>query len=154
MNARRPLGGYAPVLAVLAVNAFPVITAVYVGTARALRDSVVEAARSDRPLGLVEQHLLTAEALLERMLVIADADPAPSEAILAEVMLAKRACNEQLSLLVDAAWDAVGGSAFASGSALDRATRDLRAASLHPFDPETTLQLAADQAKRAASAAA
>ena len=154
VTARRPLDTFAPVLAVIATNAFPVISAVYVGVARRLRDLVVAQARRDRPLGLVEQHLLTAEALLERMLVIADGDPAPTEAVFAEVMLAKRALNEQLGLLVDAAWDAVGGSGFASGSALDRATRDLRAASLHPLDPEATLQVAADQAKRVASAAA
>jgi len=154
VNARRRLGGYAPVHAVIAVNAFPVITAVYVGVARSLRDAAVAAARRDRPLGLVEQHLLTAEALLERMLVVADGDPDPAEAVVAEVMLLKRACNEQLLRLVDAAWDAVGGSAFSAGSVLDRATRDLRAASLHPLDPDATLELAASQAKRVASAAA
>jgi len=131
-----------------------VITAVYVGTARALRDAVVATARHDRPLGLVEQHLLTAEALLERMLVVADGDPDPSEAVFAEIMLAKKAVNDQLQALVAAAWDAVGGAGFAAGSALDRGARDLRAASLHPIDPEATLLLAGGQAKRAASAAA
>ena len=154
VNARRRLDVFQPVLSVIATNAFPVITAVYVGTARALRDAVVATARHDRPLGLVEQHLLTAEALLERMLVVADGDPDPSEAVFAEIMLAKKAVNDQLQALVAAAWDAVGGAGFAAGSALDRGARDLRAASLHPIDPEATLLLAGGQAKRAASAAA
>ena len=57
-------------------------------------------------------------------------------------MLAKRCVVTEAIEVVDLAMEAVGGSAYFKRSPLERAYRDVRGGTFHPFTPEKTLQYA------------
>jgi alkylation response protein AidB-like acyl-CoA dehydrogenase len=66
-------------------------------------------------------------------------DPAPSMDNVVAVMAAKREVALAGVEVCNLAMDVVGGPAFAKGSVIERAYRDVRGAGLHPFGNEETL---------------
>lgn len=147
--ADRPFGTIDPPLQVICAIGFSVITAVYLGIAEGARDHAVAAvaAAEGRPddalvqrrVGLMDQRLRVAAWALDGALAAVGDDPQPSMELVAEVMAAKREVALAGQEVCDLAMELGGGAAYRSGSPLERAYRDVRAAQLHPFDPETTL---------------
>ena len=68
--------------------------------------------------------------------------PGPSPALLSTVMLAKRQAVVAAIAVVDLAMDTLGGRSYFRTSPLERAYRDVRAGTFHPFPPEVTLTYA------------
>jgi alkylation response protein AidB-like acyl-CoA dehydrogenase len=156
VTGRRPYGEFGGPLAAAVVHFAPVVGATYLGIAAGARDHAVEgvtgAARGPRPLasvprvarqvGLMDARLRTAWwALLGALDELGDdyrADPAT----ITTVMLAKREAVTGAIAVVDLAMDVLGGRSYFRRSPLERAHRDVRAGSFHPFTPEATLDYA------------
>ena len=68
--------------------------------------------------------------------------PQPGPAALSTVMVAKRQAVLDAIAVVDLAMDVLGGRSYFRRSPLERAYRDVRAGTFHPFPPETTLSYA------------
>jgi acyl-CoA dehydrogenase len=146
--ANRPWGVVdAPLQAIIA-NAFPVITAVYLGVAESARDhavaAIAETAKADDPsvqrtIGLIEHHLRTCAWALDGALAVVGDDPTPSHDCVAAVMSAKRTVAIAGLEACELAMDVVGGPAFARSHPIEQSVRDMRGARFHPFTPEETL---------------
>lgn len=144
--ANRPYGVIDPPLQVIASIAFPIVSGVYLGVAEAAcaEALTVAATRAEDPLvqrtvGLMRHQLQVAQWSLEGALRLVGDDPTPDHDRFLAVMTAKaeiaRACIE----VVDLAMDVAGGAAYFTGSVIERAYRDVRAARFHPLTPEATL---------------
>ena len=153
VTGKRNPGEFAPVLAVIASHALPVIAATYLGTAIGARDSAVErlgrsSAASDpglrRRIGLIDSHLATARWTLEGALRDLGDDPEPTPDTFRTGTMAKRIVIEEARAAADIAMDALGGRAYRRGDPVERAWRDLRAGTFHPLDHEVTLRVAGD----------
>lgn len=68
--------------------------------------------------------------------------PYDRPATLATVMLAKRQAVTEAIEVVNLAMDVRGGRSYFRRSSLERAYRDVRAGTFHPFTPEVTLTYA------------
>jgi alkylation response protein AidB-like acyl-CoA dehydrogenase len=146
--ANRPHGKVDGPLQVILSNAFPPIAAVYLGVAEAARDAAVEAvagtAKADDPIvqraiGLMDTRLRVASWAVDGALEVVGDDPEPSMDKVVAVMAAKREVAMAGIEVCNIAMDVVGGAAFAKGTVIERAYRDVRGASLHPFGSEETL---------------
>ena len=146
--ANRPYGVVDPPLQAIISNAFPVITAVYLGVAEAARSHAVEAitgtAKADDPsiqrmVGLMDHKLRTCAWALDGALAIVGDDPTPSDEAVAAVMSAKRTVAIEGVAVCDLAMEVVGGQSYYRRSPLEQCARDIRAAKYHPFTPEQTL---------------
>jgi len=146
--ANRPHGKVDGPLQVIFSNAFPPISAVYLGVAEAARDAAVEAVtgtpKADDPIvrrtiGLMDTRLRIAAWALDGAIAAVGDDPEPSMDNVVAVMAAKREIALAGVEVCNLAMDLVGGPAFAKGSVIERAYRDVRGAGLHPFGNEETL---------------
>jgi alkylation response protein AidB-like acyl-CoA dehydrogenase len=143
--ANRPYGVLDPPLQVILSIAMPIISAVYLGVAESARDHAVAVAghRDDpsiqRRVGLMDTRLRVARWALEGALATVGDDPAPSMETLADVLAAKREVTLAGQEVCDLAMAVAGGRAFAKGSPIERAYRDIRGAAFHPLDPEQSL---------------
>ncbi len=152
--ARRPWGKNDPALRNALVHFAPLGAAVYWGIAAGARDEAVRVVTSrpsrngtsttDDPLlqrrvGLMESQLRTAWwALLGAVEELGD-DYKPTPAAVNLVMIAKAEAVMKAIQVVDLAMETAGGQAFYKSSPLERAYRDVRAGSFHPFTPEKTM---------------
>src|SRR5262249_34691434 len=155
ITGRREPREFAPVLAIIAAKALPVIAGTYLGVATRSRDAVVErvatTSRAEdtgvrRTLGLMDQHLFAGRAMLDALLTEVGEDPEPSADTFRTATIAKRAIMESARTVGDLAMDVLGGRAYRRGDEVERAWRDLRAGPFHPLDAELTLRLAGDVA--------
>ncbi len=153
---RRPYGEFgAPLLAALAHFA-PVGGATYFGIAAGARDVAVAAAeggargprslsdlpRVHRQVGLMDAKLRGAWwGLLGALDEMGD-DYTANPATVSTAMIAKRQAVTDAIEAVDLAMDVLGGRAYFRRSPLERAYRDVRAGTFHPFSPEATLSYA------------
>jgi alkylation response protein AidB-like acyl-CoA dehydrogenase len=153
---RRPYGEFGVPLAAAAVHFAPVVAATYYGIAAGARDSAVEAttgaARGPRPraelpqvqrqVGLMDATLRVSWwALLGAIDELGD-DYVVGPDVLNTVMVAKRQAVTGAIEVVDLAMDTLGGRAYFRSAGLERAFRDVRAGTFHPFTPEITLTYA------------
>jgi acyl-CoA dehydrogenase len=69
-------------------------------------------------------------------------DYAPSPELASMMMVAKRQVVTEAIEVVDLAMDVLGGRSYFRRSPLERAYRDVRAGTFHPFTPEMTLAYA------------
>ncbi len=153
---RRPYGEFGgPLLAAL-VHFAPVGGATYFGIAAGARDvavagatggargprSLTELPRVQRQVGLMDAKLRGAWwGLLGAVDEMGDdytADPATTSM----AMIAKRQAVTEAIEVVDLAMDVLGGKSYFRRSPLERAYRDVRAGTFHPFTPEATLSYA------------
>ncbi|HEX6421033.1 MAG TPA: acyl-CoA dehydrogenase family protein [Acidimicrobiales bacterium] len=156
VTGRRPYGELGAPLLGVALHFAPVVGATYYGVAAGARDVAVAgvgaASRGTRPLGDVPRvhrqvGLMDAKlrgawwALLGAIDEIGD-DPRPSPGLLASAMIAKRQAVTEAVAVVDLAMDTLGGRSYFRRSPLERAWRDVRAGTFHPFTPEATLAYA------------
>lgn len=144
--ANRPYGVIDPPLQVIASVAFPIIAAVYLGVAEAAYAEALgsAAARPEDPsvqrtVGLMRHKLQVAEWALDGALHVIGDDPTPSHDRFLAAMTAKAEIAHAGIEVVDLAMDVSGGPAFFTGSVIERAYRDVRAAKFHPLTPEATL---------------
>lgn len=146
--ADRPHGVVDGPLQVIASIAFCIIGGVYLGVAQsaaaAARAALVGSPKADDPVvqravGLMETRLRVAGWALDGALAALGDDPTPSMDLFAEVMAAKREVALAGAEVCDLALDVVGGPAFARGSVIERARRDVAGARLHPIGPDATL---------------
>jgi alkylation response protein AidB-like acyl-CoA dehydrogenase len=144
--ADRPHGTLDGPLQIISSIAFPVIAAVYLGVAEgAYAHTVARFATrttdqsTQRRIGLMGHRLRVAGWALDGALAIVGDNPTPSMDTVVSVMAAKREIALAAAEVCDLAMELGGGEAFRTGSPIQRAFRDVRAAKYHPFDPETTL---------------
>ena len=126
--------------------AIPVILGVYVGVAESAATAAIEAAgaRSGDPLvqrqvGAMWTRMRQAVWALDAALDATGDDPVPAMETVAEVMAAKRAITDAAFEVCGLAVEIGGGAAFARGSVIERAFRDIRGITFHPFKPEQIL---------------
>jgi alkylation response protein AidB-like acyl-CoA dehydrogenase len=144
--ANRPYGVVDPPLQVIASVAFPIISGAYLGVAEAAYGAAVAVAskRGEDPLlqrtvGLMRHRLQVAEWALDGALAVIGDDPAPSHDRFLAAMAAKAEVAQAGTEVCDLAMDVAGGQAYFKGSVIERAYRDMRAATFHPLTPEATL---------------
>jgi len=143
--ANRPYGVVDPPLQVITGIAMPIIASVYLGVAEAAFDAAVVASTGTvdplvrRQLGLMRHRLTVAAWALDGALTVVGEDPTPSMELYDAVMTAKREVALAGIEICDLAMAVVGGPGFFRGSTIERAYRDIRAASFHPLTPESTL---------------
>jgi alkylation response protein AidB-like acyl-CoA dehydrogenase len=157
--ADRPHGVLDPALQVISTIGFSIIAGVYLGIAEGARNhalaSVLGRAGDPtviRQVGLMETRLRIAAWALDGAFAVTGDDPAASVETVAAVMAAKREIALAGLEVVDIAMELGGGAAFFTGSPIERAWRDIRAAKFHPFTPEATLTQAGEVALAKAAA--
>jgi acyl-CoA dehydrogenase len=151
---RRPWGRIDPVLRNAGVHFPPIAASVYWGIAAGARDESVRiicARRSgdgialaedslvQRRVGLMDVKLRTAWWSLDGALDEVGEDYELDDRTVGTLMVAKREVVTKAIEVVDLAMDLAGGSSYLKRSPLERAYRDVRAATFHPFNPEKTL---------------
>jgi alkylation response protein AidB-like acyl-CoA dehydrogenase len=147
--SNRPWGTIDPPLMAIIENAFPVITAVYLGVAEGARDRALEAVRSSsskstdptvqRLVGLLDYRTKVARWSLFGAIAEVGDDPAPSMENVVRTMQAKRVVAEESVAACDLALQVVGGGAYFRRVGIEAAVRDVRGVLFHPFTPELTL---------------
>jgi alkylation response protein AidB-like acyl-CoA dehydrogenase len=144
--ANRPYGVVDGPLMVISSIAFPVISAAYLGVAEAAYEAARQsaAARSEstvvqRQVGVMRHRLAVASWALDGALAAVGPDPTPDVDVTLAVMTAKREVAEASVAVCDLAMEVAGGSAYFTGSVVERAYRDVRAVKFHPLTPEDTL---------------
>lgn len=144
--ADRPFGIVDPPLQVIASIAFSIISGAYLGVAEAAyAEALTMAGRhagdpaTQRAIGLMRHRLQTASWALEGALAVIGDDPAPSYDTFLAVMSAKAEVARAGVEVCDLAMQVAGGGAYFTGSVIERAYRDIRAAAFHPLTPEATL---------------
>lgn len=156
VTGRRPYGEFGGPLAAAAVHFAPVVAATYFGIAAGARDQAVAglggATRGSQPraavpgvvrqVGLMDATLRCAWWALLGALDELGADYPAGPGTLTTVMVAKRQVVTAAIEVVDLAMDTLGGRAYFRRSPLERAYRDVRAGTFHPFTPEATLAYA------------
>jgi alkylation response protein AidB-like acyl-CoA dehydrogenase len=156
VSARRPYGEFGVPLTAAAIHFAPVGGATYFGIAAGARDVAITAAtagargphpmadvpRVQRQVGLMDATLRDAWWALMGSLDELGDDYTPDAATLSTVMIAKRQAVLGAIAVVDLAMDVVGGRSYFKRSPLERAYRDVRAGTFHPFPPEATLSYA------------
>lgn len=143
--ANRPYGVVDPALQVIASVAFPIISGAYLGVAEAAYTAAVAAAapRAEDPLvqrsvGLMRHRLQVAGWALDGALALIGDDPAATHEGFLAAMAAKAEVARAGIEVCDLAMDVAGGQAYFKGSVIERAYRDVRAATFHPLTPEAT----------------
>jgi acyl-CoA dehydrogenase len=153
---RRPYGEFGVPLLAAALHFAPVGGATYFGIAAGARDVAVAGAtagargpraladlpRVQRQVGLMDAELRSAWWALMGAVDEMGEDYGASPALLSTVMLAKRQAVLAAIAVVDLAMDTLGGRSYFRSSPLERAYRDVRAGTFHPFPPEVTLTYA------------
>ena len=154
--ARRVWGEMAPPLLVAAFHFAPVGGATYFGIAAGARDVAVAGAtatsrggtpladlpRVQRQVGLMDAKLRSSWwGLMGSIDQVGDDYTVSPEAV-STVMLAKRQAVTEAIEVVDLAMDVLGGRSYYRRSPLERALRDVRDGTFHPFGPEVTLNYA------------
>ena len=156
VTGRRPYGEFGAPLTLAALHFAPIGGACYLGIACGARDVAVDGAlggargpsglaalpRVHRQVGLMDAKLRRSWWALMGSLDEMGDDPRPGPALLSTVMIAKRQAVLDAIAVVDLAMDVLGGRSYFRRSPLERAYRDVRAGTFHPFPPETTLTYA------------
>jgi alkylation response protein AidB-like acyl-CoA dehydrogenase len=152
--ARRPWGRVDPVLRNAGVHFAPPVASVYWGIAAGARDEAVRIVCSrrtgdgqalsgdaivQRQVGLMDTKLRTAWWSLAGALDEIGEEYELDDWTMGTLMMAKREIVTKAIEVVDLAMDLAGGSSYFKRSPLERAYRDVRAASFHPLNPEKTL---------------
>ena len=119
-----------------ALHALPVIYATYLGVAEALVEAVLGTGRvqesSARAVGLLDFHLRTAGWALDCVLSDLGDDPDATVESYLTLQQMKRAVTVAVLEIAGIATELAGGGAYARRGAVERMTRDLRAALYHP----------------------
>ncbi len=136
---KRKAGEWHPLFRIIAMIAFPVIYAAYLGVAESARDIAVGLAkskagsgRSPRVAGEMDTALRAAQLAHRAMVAEAEAG-APSEASVNETMICRRLVEENAIRAVELAMELAGGPGFYRAAGLERRFRDVQGARYHPM---------------------
>ncbi len=148
ITGRRPYGVLSGPLLLAAQYFAPVVAAVYLGVAQGARDEAARmlAAKPDpapsavRLLGEMTARLRVARWALLAAIEETGEHFGPDQQVLETLMTAKRHAVLEAVAVTDLALQVAGGPAFARGSKLERAYRDVRGGPFHPLTPEATLE--------------
>ena len=110
------------------------ITLAELGSGSAAENPLIQ-----RQLGFVDFRLQTAWWSLVGALNELGDDYQPNDPAINRLQLAKRHVVTAAVEIVDQAMELVGGASYFRGSPLERAYRDVRAGTYHPFTPEKSL---------------
>lgn len=151
--ARRPWGKNDPALRNSLVHFAPLAGAVYWGIGAGARDEAVRAVLArpargttapvddlliQRRVGQMETLLRTGWWALIASVEELGSDYKPTPESVNTVMIGKAEAAAKAVQVVDIAMETVGGAAFYKSSPVERAYRDVRAGTIHPFNPEKT----------------
>jgi len=143
VTGRRTWGELDRLLLVTSLHAFPVIYATYLGVAEALVETVLGTGRvtesAARAVGLLDFHLRSASWALDSVLNGLGDDPDATVESFLTLQQMKRVVTMAVLEIAGIVSEVAGGGAYARRGAVDRMTRDLRAALYHPQPPEATL---------------
>lgn len=136
---KRKAGAWHPVFHVIAMIAFPLIYAVYLGVAESARDIALEVARKRRPdlnvtqlAGKMETELRGAQLAHASMLAAVRSNkPGPESTN--EVMIGRSLVASHAIAAVELAMETAGGAAFYRAAGLERRFRDVQGARYHPL---------------------
>jgi alkylation response protein AidB-like acyl-CoA dehydrogenase len=143
VSTRRKWGELDRPLLVASVHAWPVVYATYLGVAQGLAEAALTTGKTDAgsalQVGLMDFHLRAARWAIGGALADIGADPEPSLESFVAVQQAKRAVTVACQQVAATATELAGGRAYARRGPVDRMIRDLRAATYHPYPPDTIL---------------
>jgi acyl-CoA dehydrogenase len=148
IGGRRRPGKWHPLFHAIAMLAFPLIYAAYVGVAESARRTALAMARK-RPAssalvlaaGRLENAFALAEIAHDRMVAIAESaaiGPETTSRAMTARTLAGRAAIET----VERAMEVAGGASFYASAGIERAFRDVQGARFHPLQEGPQLELA------------
>jgi alkylation response protein AidB-like acyl-CoA dehydrogenase len=145
IGGKRPVGKWGP-FHLVAMVAFPLIYAPYVGVAEAARDIAVEQATKRRDqsetrlnVGEMENELRTSQIGLRSMVALA-AEARPSPETTNEMMIRRTITGRAAVRAVEKAMEAVGGGSFFRSMGLERLFRDVQGARFHPLTEKRQLE--------------
>jgi alkylation response protein AidB-like acyl-CoA dehydrogenase len=152
VTLRRAPGKWHPIFHIIAMIAFPLIYAVYVGVAAAARDRVVQMAlnrRTDEHLcymvGGLENEMMAANLAIGHMISIAATSQpgfeTTNQMMTGRTLVAKAALN-----VLDLAMEIAGGSAFYRKLGLEKLFRDVQGVRYHPLREEAQRKLSGQMA--------
>jgi alkylation response protein AidB-like acyl-CoA dehydrogenase len=143
VTARRTWGVLDRPLLVASLHAWPVIYSTYLGVAEGLVDTILATGKvgagSARLVGVLDGHLRTARWAVDGVLAELGPDPEPTVDAFVALQQMKRVVTVACREIAATSAEVAGGGAFARRGAVDRMTRDLRAALYHPYTPDVTL---------------
>ncbi|WP_119301405.1 acyl-CoA dehydrogenase family protein [Dongia deserti] len=136
---KRKAGEWHLVFHTIAMIAFPLIYAVYLGVAESARDIALELARKRRPdphttelAGKMETELRGAQLAHAAMLAAVRSNK-PGPETTNEVMIGRSLVASHAIATVELAMEAAGGAAFYRAAGLERRFRDIQGARYHPL---------------------
>jgi alkylation response protein AidB-like acyl-CoA dehydrogenase len=141
ISARRKQGQWHPLFEIIAMVAFPLIYAAYLGVAESARDIAVAMAKKRRGshhvvevVGRMDTELRAAQYAHDAMLA-AVARGEPGRATTNEIMIGRSLVARHALATADLAMEAAGGAAFYRDNGLERRFRDIQGARYHPMQP-------------------
>lgn len=136
---KRKAGEWHPVFHTIAMIAFPLIYAVYLGVAESARDIALELARKRRPdphttelAGKMETALRGAQLAHASMLAAVRTNK-PGPETTNEVMIGRSLVASHAIAAVELAMETAGGAGFYRAAGLERRFRDIQGARYHPM---------------------
>lgn len=143
VSARRTWGELDRPLLVASLHAWPVIYSTYLGVAEGLAETILSSGKvkagAVRQVGELDAELRTAGWAIDAVLAELGDDPEPTIENFLTLQQMKRAVTLSCQRVAQLGVEVAGGGAYARRGAVDRMTRDLRAALYHPYQPEATL---------------
>ena len=144
VSARRTWGEFDRPIFVASLHAWPVIYSTYLGVAKGLVEHVLSSGKvkpgAARQVGLLDSHLRTAQWAIDGVLADMGDEPEPTLDNYVALQQMKRVVTLACQEVALVGTEVAGGGAFARRGAVDRMSRDLRAALFHPSTQEITLQ--------------
>jgi alkylation response protein AidB-like acyl-CoA dehydrogenase len=141
IGAKRKQGQWHPLFEIIAMIAFPLIYAAYLGVAEGARDIAVAAAKKRRGshhvielVGRMDTELRAAQYAHQAMLATV-ARGEPGAATTNEIMIGRSLVARHALATADLAMEAAGGAAFYRETGLERRFRDIQGARYHPMQP-------------------
>jgi acyl-CoA dehydrogenase len=146
ISGRRPQGKWHPLFHAIAMLAFPIIYAAYMGVADGARAKALEVARKRGDdgnaaylAGEMENAHAAAEIAWADMIHIADTTkPGPETS--SRQMIRRTLVAQNAIKTVERAMELAGGAAFYRDMGLERAFRDVQAARFHPLQEKPQLR--------------
>jgi alkylation response protein AidB-like acyl-CoA dehydrogenase len=139
IGLKRKAGEWHPVFHTIAMIAFPLIYAVYLGVAESARDIALELARKRRPdphttvlAGKMETALRGAQLAHGSMLAAVRTNK-PGPETTNEVMIGRSLVASHAIAAVELAMETAGGAGFYRAAGLERRFRDIQGARYHPM---------------------
>ncbi len=136
---KRKQGEWHPLFHIIAMIAFPLIYAAYLGVAEAARERAVTLAGKRRPndhvtqaIGRLDTDLRAAQLAHAEMVRIAES-AAPGAATTNETMICRALVARHCLAALDHAMEAAGGAAFYRDNGLERLFRDIQGVRYHPM---------------------